>query len=196
MSVRRQIHEKDGIFFITFTCARWLHLFEQAQAYDVVYKWFDYLKGKGHYVLGYVIMPNHVHTLLGFSHTDTSINTIVGNGKRFMAYQIVERLQMKNETEILYHLNDFVNPTDKKRKKQHEVFEPSFDWKECYGDKFIEQKLMYMHENPCRGVWSLALQPMDYVHGSAKFYATGEQGIYEVTNYALMADVDLTKGGI
>ncbi|MFM7854986.1 MAG: hypothetical protein ACKO96_24440, partial [Flammeovirgaceae bacterium] len=64
MSVRRQITEKDGIFFITFTCARWLHLFEQAQAYDVVYKWFDYLKSKGHYVLGYVIMPNHVHALL------------------------------------------------------------------------------------------------------------------------------------
>jgi hypothetical protein len=26
MSVRRQILEKDGVYFITFTCARWLHL--------------------------------------------------------------------------------------------------------------------------------------------------------------------------
>ena len=31
------------------------------------------------------------------------------------------------------------------------------------------------------------------LHSSAKYYAMGEQGIYEVTNYACMADVDLTK---
>ena len=55
---------------------------------------------------------------------------------------------------------------------------------------------MYMHENPCRGIWSLAMQPMDDIHSSAKYNAMGEQRIYEVTNYALMAvvDVDLTKG--
>ncbi len=32
------------------------------------------------------------------------------------------------------------------------------------------------------------------LHSSARYYAMGEQGIYEVTNYARMADVDLTKG--
>ncbi|MFM8741323.1 MAG: hypothetical protein ACKOC0_14130 [Cytophagales bacterium] len=69
-----------------------------------------------------------------------------------------------------------------------------FIGRNIYGDKFIEQELMYMHENLCRGVWSLAMQPMDYVHSSAKYYAMGEQGIYEVKNYALMVDVDLTKG--
>ena len=31
------------------------------------------------------------------------------------------------------------------------------------------------------------------LHSAAKYYAMGEQGIYEVTNYACMADVDLTK---
>ncbi|MFM8912590.1 MAG: hypothetical protein ACKOE6_06700 [Flammeovirgaceae bacterium] len=35
---------------------------------------------------------------------------------------------------------------------------------------------------------------MDYVHSSAKHAAMGEQGIYKVTNDALMADVDLTNG--
>jgi len=31
------------------------------------------------------------------------------------------------------------------------------------------------------------------LHSSAKYYAMGEQGFYEVTIYSLMADVDLTK---
>jgi hypothetical protein len=31
------------------------------------------------------------------------------------------------------------------------------------------------------------------MHSSAKYYATGEQGIYEVMSYALLADIDLAK---
>jgi REP element-mobilizing transposase RayT len=193
MSVRRQIPENEGVYFITFTCARWLHLFESANAYDVVYKWFDYLKSKGHYILGYVIMPNHVHALIGFVNTGVSINTTIGNGKRFMAYEIVERLKQKTDEETLHHLREFVNATDKKRNKQHEVFEPSFDWKECTSDKLIEQKLDYMHDNPCRGIWELAKQPMGYAHSSAKYYATGERGVYEVTSYTILQDVDLGR---
>jgi len=53
-----------------------------------VYNWFDHLKGKGHFISGYVIMPNHIHTLIAFRNTGQAINTIVGNGKRFIAYEI------------------------------------------------------------------------------------------------------------
>lgn len=73
MSVRKQISEVNGVYFITFTCVRWLPLFEITNGYDAVYKWFDYLKQKGHYIIGYVIMPNHLHALIAFSKTDQSI---------------------------------------------------------------------------------------------------------------------------
>ncbi len=59
--------------------------------------------------------------------------------------------------------------------------------------KFIEQKLNYIHENPCKGIWDLAKQTEDYVHSSAKFYGTGQQGVYEVTSYRELEDVDLTQ---
>ncbi len=39
----------------------------------------------------------------------------------------------------------------------------------------------------------MAKYPEDYMHSSARYYATGEQGIYEVMSYALLADIDLTK---
>lgn len=56
-------------------------LFDITNSYDLVYKWFDYLKDNGHYVIGYVIMPNHLHAVIGFRNTGKSINTIVGNAK-------------------------------------------------------------------------------------------------------------------
>jgi hypothetical protein len=44
MPVRKVITEKDSVYFITFTCANWLPLFKMSNAYNVVYKWLDYLK--------------------------------------------------------------------------------------------------------------------------------------------------------
>ena len=100
MAVHRKIPEFDGLYFITLTCADWLPLFHEADGYSVVYKWFDYLKALGHYIIGYVIMPNHLHAMIAFSHTQgKSINSIVSNGKRFMAYELVERLKAKGESE-------------------------------------------------------------------------------------------------
>ncbi|MEO8712419.1 MAG: hypothetical protein ABI405_09870 [Parafilimonas sp.] len=37
MPVRKAIAEKDGDYFITFTCANWLPLFKICNAYDAVY---------------------------------------------------------------------------------------------------------------------------------------------------------------
>jgi hypothetical protein len=193
MSTKREIPASEGVYFITFTCFRWLPLFEKTRSYDLVYKWFDYLKSKGHYIVGYVIMPNHLHALLAFRNSETSINTVIGNGKRFLAYEIVKRLQRANEDDLLEQMSDRVTARDYKRGKLHEVFEPSFDWKECTSRKFIDQKLEYMHNNPGSGVWNLAESQERYLHSSAKFYQTDEQGIYDVLHCGKLEDIDLTK---
>ena len=85
MAVKTSVDYTEGLYFITFTCYDWLHLFEITKGYTQFYKWFDYLKTKGYYVKGYVIMPNHLHMLIDFGSAAKSINTIVSNGKRFMA---------------------------------------------------------------------------------------------------------------
>ena len=105
----------------------WLALIEQTNGYDLVYKWFDHLKDKGHYINGYVIMPNHLHALIAFRNTGQLINTIIWNGKRFMAYEIVKRLQQQGETKLLHQLNLSVEAKDRERNKKHEVWEDSFD---------------------------------------------------------------------
>ncbi len=132
MSVRTAIHEQGGLYFITFTCYKWLSLFDMVDAYDIVYNQFDYLKKEGHYIPGYVIMPNHVHFLIGFVNTGKSINARIGTLKRFMAYAIVERLRNAGRVDTLKILTEGVNDTDKKRGKLHEVFEPSFDAKKMF----------------------------------------------------------------
>jgi len=42
-------------------------------------------------------MPNHLHALIDFGVSEKNINTMVSNGKRFIAYEIVKRLQEQNK---------------------------------------------------------------------------------------------------
>jgi hypothetical protein len=49
-----------------------------------------------------------------------------------------------------------------------------------------------MHNNPCTGVWNLAVSPIEYRHSSAVFYCSGKRGVYEVINYMELEDINLT----
>jgi hypothetical protein len=193
MPVKRKIPYSSGHFFITFTCFNWLPLIEITNGYDLVYNWFDYLKQQGHHITGYVIMPNHIHATIAFSNSKKNINTIIGDGKRFMGYEIINRLKAQGRNELLQQMANAVNVSDKKKGKLYEIWEDSFDWKECNGDKFIVQKLDYMHNNPCAGKWQLAINAIEYPHSSAKFYLTGEQGLYAVLNFRELNDLDFNR---
>ncbi len=96
-------------------------------------------------------MPNHVHVIIAFKNKGKSINTIIGNGKRFLAYELVKRLKIVENNILLEKMQSWVDPAQKKNNKLHHVFEPSFDWKECSNERFINQKLDYIHANPCVG---------------------------------------------
>lgn len=192
MSIGRKITEPNGIFFITFTCARWMPLFQIADGYAAVYRWFDCLKERRHYIAGYVIMPSHVHALIAFSTNSSSINTIIANGKRFMAYELVNRLKTQGKLDVLEQLASWVNTTERYKNRQHEVFEPSFDRKECRTLRFTQQKADYIHQNPCKA--GLAHLPEAYAHSSARYHYTGVQGLYPVITYMELQDKDLTCG--
>ena len=196
MPVKRKIPYSNGHFFITFTCYNWLPLLECTSSYDLVYKWFTYLKQQGHFITGYCIMPNHLHALIGFTESEKSINRMIGDGKRFIGYEIIKRLTEKNEKALLTQLSGAVNSSDRKRGKLYELWEDSFDWKECTSPAFVEQKLLYMHNNPCSGKYNMVTNPEDYTHSSAKYYLTGIQSVYTVTNYTDLEDIDLTKPNI
>ncbi len=183
MAVHHPHIKEEGLYFITFTCHRWLPLIELSNGYGSVYKFFDVLAEKGHTVCGYVIMPNHLHLLLHYNGGGQSLNTVIGNGKRFMAYEIIKGLKEKGQRTILEELKAGVQLKDKQRGKLHEVWIDSFDVKQCRTEKFILQKLIYLHENPVRGKWKLCATSLDYLHSSAPFYFNGTQQLFAVVDY-------------
>jgi REP element-mobilizing transposase RayT len=187
MSLRTTVNQR-GIYFITFTCHNWLPLLEKADAYDAVYKFFDVLTQKGHAITGYVIMPNHLHFLLHYIPSGAILNTVIGNGKRFMAYAIAAALEAKAETALLHQLATAVEAKDRSRGKKHEIWKAGFDVKPCRTEKFLLQKLNYIHQNPVSGKWRLAASAKEYAHSSARFYLHGVQQHGHVVHYETVLD--------
>ena len=178
------IHNEDNqAYFCTFTCHKWLPLFEIANAYQEVYNWFEYLKKDDCKLLGYVIMPNHVHCILFPTSSKKILNSIVGEGKRFIAYGDIKRLEQRRKSGILNLLRQDVHVMDRKKGKKHQVFRISFDAKLCFSERMLEQKLDYIHRNPVSGKWRLVSDYIDYEHSSAAYYELNNKVTADVTHY-------------
>ena len=180
MSTHSLHAENHEVYFCTFTCYKWLPLFEITEGYFMVYNWFKILSAKGCLLLGYVIMPNHVHVLL--YPTEGSLNKLVANGKRFMAYELIDILQKANKEDVLKVLASGVQYNEIKKGKKHQVFRLSFDARKCFNEKMLTQKLDYIHHNPVRGKYNLVDDFTDYQHSSAAFYELNTKNEY-ITHY-------------
>ena len=165
--------EKDVFYFCTLTCFKWINLFEITQFYDGIYNWFGILHENHCWLSSYVIMPNHLHIIIYVSDQSRSLNTLFANGKRFMAYEIVERLRSAGESSLLHFLEKTVSYSESRKNDRHKIFIPSFDAKLCDTIEMIEQKLDYIHYNPVNRNWNLANSYLEYPYSSAAYYENG-----------------------
>lgn len=195
MAIKRTHDDQALYYFCTFTCYQWLPLIEQTNSYAAVYKWFEYLRMKQIEVVAYVIMPNHVHVLLYFPQAGYALNTLIGNAKRFLAYEIIKRLQAQKDTATLERLQQGLTLREQRKGQLHKVFEESFDAKPVYTQAFFNQKLDYIHHNPVSGKWQLASDYTAYAHSSAGFYETGRCQGFIPFDYRALEAVDGTQAG-
>lgn len=184
MAIRYKHSDIYSMYFCTFTCHNRLHLFEITNSYDLSYKWFSILKNEHNSeIVAYIIMPNHMHCILYFKEAGFNLNKIISNGKRFMAYEIIRRLERKQENIILKLLSDPVTQREKKKGQLHKVFKDSFDAKAIFSDKFLRQKINYIHYNPVSGKWQLVNNYTDYEHSSASFYELNIHKHFPILHY-------------
>ena len=137
MAVKYKHSKEFTTYFVTFTCYKWISLFEITNSYDIIYNWFNILKADCIIILGYVIMPNHLHTIIHFPLPDYNLNKIIGNAKRFMAYEIVNRLENSTNHKLLEELKSNLTSKEINKGQKHKIFKDFFDAKPIYADKFL-----------------------------------------------------------
>ena len=178
MSVRNKIYLPEQTYFITFTILGWRKIFVNDHLAGLVYKWFDYLRTTyDNQILGYVIMPNHVHCLLKTSAKSPGLPILVMNAKRFLAYEIIDYLKQVRDKKTLDYFAWYARVQDR---AQHKVFTDGYASLIIQSEKMFLQKLNYIHKNPCQEKWQLAKSPEEYRYSSAANYTYGH-GYYEVS---------------
>ena len=111
-------------------------------------------------------MPNHIHLIWQILLNYTPANV----QRDFMKYTSQRILQsLRNENSPVY--NDLIVES-KDRKRQ--VWQRSALSIELYTEKVFQQKLNYIHSNPCQDRWQLVEHPENYIYSSAEFYETGK----------------------
>ena len=79
--------------------------------------------------------------------------------------------QFKNKLKI-HHPEQLKNYLSTQNDREYHFWERRPRAIEVLGRKIAEQKLEYIHSNPCHERWNLAPEPSKYYYSSAMFYET------------------------
>ena len=167
----------EKCFFVTTTCNKWLKLIDQAQAYSLVLESLQYVNEKYKAdILGYVIMPNHLHLILIFKEFN-QLSDYMRDFKKFTSTHIRKSLEARGYLKLIEKIRN------EEKNRMFQVWQNRFD--DLYLDniKLLETKLEYIHLNPLQEQWDLVKQPEDYPYSSALFYEKGQQRDFHVVHY-------------
>lgn len=163
-------------WFFTATILKWQPLLKNNQNKNTIIDTLRFLIKENRIVLfGFVIMPNHLH-LVWNTKDGIEKNLTQGSLLRFTANSMIKEL--KNSEPLALELFR-VDAAD----RTIQIWERNPLSTEIFTDKVMEQKLNYIHHNPCTGKWNLAQTPVEYRYSSAKFYAEGVDEFNILTSY-------------
>jgi putative transposase len=147
-------YQHCGVFhFLTFSCYRRKPLLGMAEAYRVFEREFEAVRRRyGFVVAGYVLMPEHVHLLVGEPRR-SSLSVAL----QVLKQQTSRKLKGRGEVQFW----------------QRRYYDFNV-WSE---EKRVE-KLRYMHRNPV--VRGLVEKPEEWAWSSFRHYATGVEGTVEI----------------
>lgn len=166
-----------NIFFFTATNLNWVHILRDDFHKNIIIESLRFLcDDKRAKVLGFVIMPNHIHLIWKILEPHKRWN-VQRDFLKYTAQQIKFNLQ-KNDSSLL---DDILV---RSRDRMFQVWERNSLSFELDNPQTLIQKLNYIHNNPLQEKWNLASAPEEYFFSSAKFYETGIDDFGFITHFS------------
>ncbi len=169
MSTGYQIKDQEALYFLTFQIVDWIDIFTRKIYKDILIDSFKYsIENKGFQLFAYVIMSNHVHLIANSTVGKMSDN--IRDFKKYTSCTIVRAINDIPESRRSWMLNMFkFNASHLKSIKNYQLWTHDNHALQLYSDKFITEKIEYIHNNPVRA--GIVEKPEDYLYSSARNYA-------------------------
>lgn len=148
---------------------KWVDIFSRKIYKDIIVESLKHCQiNKGLNIFAYVIMSNHIHLLVNTENQNLSC--IIRDFKKYTSKKIIETIQTGPESRKDWMLNLFLfEATKNSRNKNFQFWIQDNHPVEIYSNKFIKQKVEYIHNNPVRA--GIVEKPWDYLYSSARNYA-------------------------
>ena len=170
MSDKYKVFDGDEVYFVTFTIVGWIKVFEDDNFKQLIIDSIKfYQKNKGLILYAYCIMPNHVHMIVQATGKYT-ISEILRDLKKITSRSIVRMLEDQRVDGYEEILKKFAEAGKLlKRITNFKVWQDGNQAKLIYSNKFLMEKLNYIHNNPVE--YGLCSLPWEYKYSSAVNYA-------------------------
>jgi putative transposase len=175
VAMPKGLHRRYGLrhlHFITCSCYRRLPLFASARAKNLFVKILGEVRDRhGFALVGYVVMPNHIHLLIGEPPKGTP-SAIMQVLKQRVSRRLRRKPRRKRSSQQL------ALPFSQLNGSLPQFWQPRYyDFNVWSQTKFVE-KLQYMHMNPIKK--KLVTHPKDWPWSSFSFYAKKETGLVRI----------------
>ncbi len=177
MSTGYQIKEQDKLYYLTLQVVDWIDIFTRQKYRDIIIENLSYCQqNKGLEIYAWVIMSNHIHLIAKSEHAELS-NTL-RDFKSYTSKLILSEIDSPGESRKEWMLKQFKEAAFKhKRNSDYQFWTHENHAELLFSNKFVEQKLDYIHNNPVRA--AIVFKPADYQYSSAIDYADGK-GLLDV----------------
>lgn len=167
-----KINDQTKAHFITATVVDWVDVFSRKAYRDIVIASLSFcIKNKGMILYGYVIMSNHIHLIV--QSNEGKLSDLIRDFKKFTAKSILETIENEPESRRDWMLKKFEFACKShSRNEKYQFWQYGNHPEEIYTEKFLWQKLDYIHLNPVRA--GIVEKASHYLYSSASNYVYGK----------------------
>jgi REP element-mobilizing transposase RayT len=177
MSTKYKVRNNEKAHFITITVVEWIDVFTRLNQKVTILDSLKYCQQqKGLEIYAYVLMPSHLHMLCR-AKEGYELANIIRDFKKFTSKKIIQLIKEEPESRQQWLLELFSKAcAHLKREQEYKVWQDGYHAEEISSNKFIYQKLNYIHNNPVKD--QIVEKPEDYLYSSARNYAELDSLLY------------------
>lgn len=179
MSSKYKVADSTIPHFVTFSVVGWIDVFSREHYNEIMIESLQYCaEHKGLSLHAWVIMTNHVHLVI--SSKNAKLEELVRDIKKFTSKQIIKAIsENPQESRKEWMLNIFrFTGSGNKNNKEFQFWKQDYHPVELTTNEMLEQRLLYLHENPVRS--GLVWEAWHYKYSSAIDYYTKEKGLLKI----------------
>ena len=173
---RYKVHSKTtSCFFSSLTITDWVPVFQNDKYFDIIIDNLQYCReNKGLLLLGYVIMPTHLHVIT-MHNNKTTLSDLMRDFKSYTSKEISKQMSSDGKE---WYLKKFKSAACPFSKQRYKVWQDGFHPISILSTKWFSEKVYYIHYNPVRK--GFVENPEYWKYSSARNWLMDDNRVIEI----------------